>query len=205
MRSSQTWTQAQTQTQRRCAVVEVRPFQVLVVCTGNISRSPVVQHLLASGLADPSLQVSSAGTHAVVGAGVDPPMQELLAGIGINSSQFRARQLKPSLLTDVDLVLGLTREHRSTAVQLEPSIVRRSFTLREFVRILPTAAPFFGRTVGERLRAATEAAALARMRVPANRLADDDVIDPYGAPIQVYRRVFAELFDATEAIRLALA
>ena len=186
-------------------MAEAPPFKVLVVCTGNISRSPVVQHLLASGLADPSLQVSSAGTHAVVGAGVDPPMRELLAGIGIGSAEFRARQLKSYLLSDVDLVLGLTTEHRATAVKLEPSIVRRSFTLREFVRILPTAGPFFGRTVGERLHAATEAAALARMRVPATRPGDDDVIDPYGAPIQAYRRVFAELFDATEAIGQAVA
>lgn len=186
-------------------VMAEAPFTVMVVCTGNISRSPVVQHLLANDLADGSLKVVSAGTHAVVGAPIDPPMGSLLAGIGIESSQFRARQLRSYMLTDVDLVLGLTREHRSTAVQLEPAVVRRSFTLREFVRILPTAGPFFGKTIGERLQSATDAAALARMRVPAARPADDDVVDPYGAPVQVYRRVFAELYDAVEAIAKAVA
>lgn len=186
-------------------MAEPQPFRVLVVCTGNISRSPVVQHLLANDLADGSLRVTSAGTHAVVGAPIDPPMGTLLSGIGIDSSPFRARQLKSYLLTDVDLVLGLTREHRSSAVELEPSVVRRSFTLREFVRILPTAGPFFGKTMGERLQAATDAAALARMRVPPTRPADDDVIDPYGAPTQVYHRVFAEIYEAVGAITTAIA
>jgi Protein-tyrosine-phosphatase len=186
-------------------MAEQRAFRVMVVCTGNISRSPVVQHLLANDLADGSLEVTSAGTHAVVGAPIDPPMGELLAGIGIDSSAFRARQLQSYHLTDIDLVLGLTREHRSAAVRLEPSVVRKSFTLHEFVRILPTAGHFFGKTIGERLQSATDAAALARMRVPPTRPADDDVIDPYGAPIQVYRRVFAEVYDAVAEIAKAVA
>jgi protein-tyrosine phosphatase len=180
-------------------------FRVLVVCTGNISRSPVVEHLLRSDLSDGSVAVASAGTHAVVEAPIDPPMGSLLAGIGIDSAQFRARQLRSYLLTDVDLVLGLTREHRAAAVTLEPTIVRKAFTLREFARILPAAGPFFGKTIGDRLHAATDAAALARMRVPPTRPADDDVMDPYGASIQVYRRVFAEIYDAVAAITTALA
>ncbi|WP_098459252.1 low molecular weight phosphatase family protein [Propionicimonas paludicola] len=181
------------------------PFRVLVVCTGNISRSPVVEHLLNNDLADGSLVAASAGTQAVVEAPIDPPMGDLLTGIGIDSSQFRARQLRSYLLSEVDLVLGLTREHRSAAVQLEPSVVRKSFTLREFVRILPNAGPFFGKTIGERMQSATEAAALARMRVPPTHPSDDDVMDPYGAPIQVYRRVFAEIYDAVTAITKVVA
>ena len=191
-----------------------QPLRVLVLCTGNISRSPVVEHLLRSDLADNSVEISSAGIQAVVGApigaalglgfGLDPPMGALLNTIGIDSTEFRARQLKRELLDNADLVIGLAREHRSYAVQLEPSVVRRSFTLREFVRILPMAGPYFGATIGERLRAAAEAAALARSRVPASRPGEDDVTDPYGAPVQVYRRVFAEIHDSVAQIAKAV-
>lgn len=181
-----------------------QPLRVLVLCTGNISRSPVVEHLLRSDLADNSVEVSSAGIQAVVGAPIDPPMGALLNTIGIDSTEFRARQLKRELLDNADLVIGLAREHRSYAVQLEPSVVRRSFTLREFVRILPMAGPYFGATIGERLRAAAEAAALARSRVPASRPGEDDVTDPYGAPVQVYRRVFAEIHDSVAQIAKAV-
>jgi protein-tyrosine phosphatase len=102
-------------------------------------------------------------------------------------------------------VIGLAREHRSYAVQLEPSVVRRSFTLREFVRILPMAGPYFGPTIGARLRAAAGAAALARSRVPVSGPGADDITDPYGAPVQVYRRVFAEIHDAVAQIVTAVS
>ena len=52
-------------------------FSILTVCTGNICRSPAVERLLTRKLG-PTVSVSSAGTHALVGHPIAEPMASLL-------------------------------------------------------------------------------------------------------------------------------
>ena len=52
-------------------------FTILTVCTGNLCRSPAAERLLASKLG-PTVKVSSAGTHALVGQPISEPMAALL-------------------------------------------------------------------------------------------------------------------------------
>ncbi|WP_024287499.1 protein-tyrosine-phosphatase [Cellulomonas sp. KRMCY2] len=182
------------------------PFAVLVVCTGNICRSPAVERLLAAGLGSPSgVVVGSAGTRAVVGAPVSAPMVPLLVGAGASADDFAARQLTHQLVDDADLVLGLTRGHRAAIVHLVPNAVRRTFTLRELARLtadvdhdeLPAGRP------AERLAALVALAAGRRTPHPA-RPAQDDVVDPYGLGDAAYARSFGQLKPAVDAIlRLA--
>jgi protein-tyrosine phosphatase len=81
--------------------------RVLIVCVGNICRSPMAEALLAHALATraPAVQVQSAGLSALVGRGADPTVQELLAGRGIDASAHRARQLTTPIILEHDLVL----------------------------------------------------------------------------------------------------
>jgi len=58
------------------------PFSILTVCTGNVCRSPAVERLLSTELG-PTVQVSSAGTHALVGHPISQPMAALLTASGI--------------------------------------------------------------------------------------------------------------------------
>jgi protein-tyrosine phosphatase len=196
-----------------------RPFHVLAVCTGNICRSPAVERLLATGLGAPwpvgrALQgpaagpgdavVSSAGTGAVVGAPVSPPMVDLLHGAGVDAGGFAARQLTPDLLRSADLVLALTRRHRSAVVELFPGAVRRTFTLRELARLAAHVDPAQlpsgpGTGVGDRLRALVPLAAAQRGLVTAEP-GDDDVVDPYGHSVEVYRRSYDELAPAVATL-----
>lgn len=184
------------------------PFRVLVVCTGNICRSPAVERLLAAGLgaaAAPGgdVAVASAGTGAVVGAPVSPPMAELVAAAGADVGGFAARQLTPALLREADLVLALTRRHRAAVVDLLPAAVRRTFVLRELTRLAsgvdPAALPPAASGPGERLRALVPLAAARRGLEPAP--ADgDDVVDPYRGDAALYRRSFDELRPAVDAL-----
>lgn len=113
---------------------------VLTVCTGNICRSPAVETLLRAAL-DPSVTIVSAGTSAVVGAGISPPMGVLLTADGLDSAAFVARQLTPEMIRGADLVLALTVAHRAWIVDREPAAVRRTLTLRELARLSGTLAP----------------------------------------------------------------
>ena len=83
--------------------------RILVVCTGNISRSPLAEVLLQSKL--PGKTVLSAGTMAMVGDGADPLSIAVAADAGLDLSRHRAQQLTQPLLQTSDLVLTLDRSH----------------------------------------------------------------------------------------------
>ena len=175
-----------------------RPYDVLVVCTGNICRSPAVERLLAAELgAGPEVRVASAGVGAVVGAPIAEPMAALLRDAGASPDDFAARQLTEPMLREADLILALTRAHRSRIVGLYPRAVRRTFTLRELARLAgrvdPAALP--AGTSGERL-AALLPLATAQRGMRAGAPDQDDVVDPYGGSEALYRRAFDELRPA---------
>lgn len=172
---------------------------MLCVCEGNLCRSPAAEALLRAALG-PGVEVSSAGTRAVVGSPVDPRMGALLAGRSLDADGFRARQLEPALLTGADLVLTMTRPQRARAVELAPSVVRRTFTLRELARLLGDVDPAVlgPGTVAERTAAALPLAAAQRRYRADPR--EDDIADPYGRTDAAYRRAFAEVADAVDRV-----
>lgn len=82
---------------------------ILVVCTGNICRSPIGEYLLKAKL--PRANVLSAGTGAMIGWPADPMSVEVMQEKGFEISAHRAQQLTRPLLAGVDLVLTLDRGH----------------------------------------------------------------------------------------------
>jgi len=127
-------------------------------------------------------------------------MNLLVERSGADSTGFRARQLTERLLQPADLVLAMTRAQRGDVVELWPKAVRRTFTLKEFARILqemdPTLLP--PGTPGERLRAAVPVASAHRRQVADTR--SDDVVDPYRLPEQVYQEAFTDMDRAVASI-----
>jgi protein-tyrosine phosphatase len=87
--------------------------RVLMVCSGNICRSPMAEGLLRTRFARLGAgTVTSAGIHALVGRPADPLAVGLLAERGVDISAHRARQLTPDLLAASDLVLVMEDAHR---------------------------------------------------------------------------------------------
>ena len=178
------------------------PFTVLAVCTGNICRSPAVERLLAAGLGPGSgVVVTSAGTRAVVGHGVSDPMAALLTSAGVSPQGFAARQITREDVRGADLVLALTRAHRTAVVELEPSVLRRTFTLRELARLAADVDPadLPHGTPAQRLAALVPLAAARRGRARVSP-ADDDVVDPFRRSDAVYAQVFDVLTPAVDAV-----
>lgn len=154
---------------------------VLVVCTGNICRSPVAEALLREHWAGQGdVHISSAGTAAHVGSPIYSPIRKLLIDRGLADEAFVARQVTPALIEAADLVLVMTREHRSAVVVLHPPAVRHTFTLREFARVAPLGKRLLhGDTLAQRLSCLVSVAG--RMRGGARVSATEDAIaDPYG-------------------------
>lgn len=96
-------------------------FDILVVCTGNICRSPMAAGLLYHNLPEelkPRVAVSSAGTHALHGHQAAPFAIQTMAEFGIDISSHRARQVSSDMVRRADLILAMERVHQQEVRQL---------------------------------------------------------------------------------------
>ena len=106
--------------------------RVLVVCIGNICRSPMAEGLIRQAL--PELQVSSAGLAALVGYGADPIAVEIMAGAGIDISTHRARMLTEEIARDADLILVMDDTQRMHVAMQFPFATEKVYKLGEASR-----------------------------------------------------------------------
>jgi protein-tyrosine phosphatase len=89
-------------------------YRVLLVCMGNICRSPTAEgvlrkHIQMNMLGD-KVEVDSAGTHGYhVGEAPDARTQRAASARGYNLSQLRARKVAPQDLDYFDLILAMDR------------------------------------------------------------------------------------------------
>ena len=95
--------------------------RILLVCTGNICRSPLAAALLQRALAQrgiDGLEVASAGTGAWDGAPVSEGAYLVGLERGLDLSAHRARLLTRELVEEADLVLTMARHHRARVDEL---------------------------------------------------------------------------------------
>lgn len=176
-------------------------FSILVVCTGNVCRSPLAAQLLEAQLASSGIPVraTSAGTRALVGQPMTPEAAALSLEYGGNPRVHRAQQLSRQLVENADLILTATRDHRGEVVSLSPAASRHTFTLAQFARIVGSSGELFrnaavatgaeGGSPRDALRSFVSAAAASRGIAPLPvRAIDDDIEDPYRRSEKVYRR-----------------
>ncbi|KQW64149.1 low molecular weight protein-tyrosine-phosphatase [Variovorax sp. Root411] len=106
---------------------------VLVVCIGNICRSPMGEALIAAAL--PQLEVASAGVGALVGQPADPLARQLMAERGLDIESHRARQLTNLMCQQADLILVMDEEQRLLINQRHPLTRGKLFRLGEVARV----------------------------------------------------------------------
>ena len=100
-------------------------FRVLMVCMGNICRSPTAEgvfrhHLKTNMLAD-KVEVDSAGTHGYhVGEAPDQRTQRAALSRGYNLSQLRARKVAPQDIDYFDLILAMDKTNLDNLKRLAP-------------------------------------------------------------------------------------
>jgi protein-tyrosine phosphatase len=192
-------------------VESTSPVRILTVCTGNVCRSPVAERLLQAGLDQVlpgGFEVSSAGTGALVGYPIQPLSAEIIQTYGGTAENFAARQLTPKILRGADLVLTMTSKHRGDVLQLDASLLKRTFTIREFARMLEALQqrdeqqyeagdpPSRFNSNTEMWRALPARAASVRHLALAADPMDNEVVDPYRRSEEVYRQMEDELAPA---------
>lgn len=82
---------------------------VMMVCVGNICRSPIAEVLLQEQ--QPQLKVFSSGLGALVGKPADPNSVELMTDKGIDLNKHIAQQINSVLVSASDLILVMEQGH----------------------------------------------------------------------------------------------
>jgi protein-tyrosine-phosphatase len=144
---------------------------VLIVCTGNICRSPMAQGLLSHALlAQPeplrSLKVISAGVAARTGEVISENSISALKKVGIDISHLKSQGLTQKLLDDALVVFGMTDSHRAVIQARARPAPANLHLFREFLP--PPAVPEIG--------------------------------DPYGGPLKVYEACRDEMVEAIPSV-----
>ena len=147
------------------------PGHILVVCTGNICRSPMAEGLLRHALAgqpEPlkSLRVVSAGVAARTGEAISENSVIALKKGGIDISGMHSQALTQKLLDDALVVFGMTESHRAIIQLKSMPTPKHLYLFREF---LPPPA-------------------------------EKEIGDPYGGPLKIYEACRDEMVEAVPGI-----
>jgi len=96
---------------------------ILILCTGNICRSPMAEVLLRERLyRRRDTTIGSAGTSALIGYPADPLAVEVAGAYGFDLSRHLARQATSPLLLAADLILVMSRAHAGWIADRVPQL-----------------------------------------------------------------------------------
>ncbi|MDP8955787.1 MAG: hypothetical protein M3N24_02355 [Actinomycetota bacterium] len=175
---------------------------IVVVCTGNICRSPIAEGFLRQLLEDRGIDgiaVESAGVSGLRGYPADPEAVRAAAEQGVDISRHRARRVRSNMIEKADLLLAMTAEQRDRVIELVPAAAGRAFTLKELVFLLEkTGGELRQGSVEERLANAAARANRLRESEPGLELLDEDVSDPLGLGPDAFRAVVWEVGQLME-------
>ena len=114
--------------------------KLLVVCVGNICRSPLGERLLQAAL--PDTMVTSAGIGALVGHAADAMASEVAAAHGISLEGHVSRQFSAEIGADQDLILVMEAGHKHEIARLFPQFSGRTMLFDQWTGQQGIADPY---------------------------------------------------------------
>ncbi|MEA9986514.1 hypothetical protein [Subtercola sp. RTI3] len=180
--------------------------RILTVCSGNICRSPFAEFLLRDRLTKVgNFSIASAGTIAGKDYSMTAEMERLSVENGLDPSSHKSSYLVEGNLREADLILAMTRDQRRHIVELLPSAVGKTFTLREFARLSSVIGEeelnelTNSKTAGEGIAKLISAVSRQKAYLPVPMDASEyDIIDPYKKDRETYAQAVAEIISAVE-------
>jgi len=100
---------------------------ILVVCIGNICRSPMAEYFLKREF--PDLTIHSAGISGLIGQPADSKAQLCMQRLDIDISEHIARQLNAELIKQADLILVMSQNQQRHIEQTWPFSKGKAFRL----------------------------------------------------------------------------
>ncbi|WP_180131019.1 low molecular weight protein-tyrosine-phosphatase [Acinetobacter sp. YH12072] len=100
---------------------------ILVVCIGNICRSPMAEYFLKQEY--PHLNIESAGISGLIGHAADEKASLCMERFGIDMSSHVAKKLNAELIKKADLILVMTQNQQKHIEQTWPFTKGKTFRL----------------------------------------------------------------------------
>jgi protein-tyrosine phosphatase len=107
---------------------------ILILCTGNATRSVIAGAVLRAHL--PDVEIATAGTMSIDGLPMSWRTRAGFESVGVPTPAHRSRQVLPADLDAATVVIGLAPEHVQWVRREHPSAASRTATLKRLVRYL---------------------------------------------------------------------
>jgi protein-tyrosine phosphatase len=115
---------------------------VLVICIGNICRSPMAEALLRQRVLATDVQIASAGTHAMLDSPIDPLAQAVLQMHQVPPLRHRARQMDRDMLHQAELILLMENAQLKSVLRLAPEVRGKTFLIGKWQQQMEIADPY---------------------------------------------------------------
>ncbi|GKV82508.1 protein-tyrosine-phosphatase [Pectobacterium carotovorum subsp. carotovorum] len=113
---------------------------VLVVCVGNICRSPTGERLLKQAL--PSKKISSAGLGALVGKPADATATDVANQHKLSLDGHEAQQLTSALCRQYDLILVMEKGHIDGVCRIAPEVRGKTMLFGHWINQQEISDPY---------------------------------------------------------------
>ncbi|UMO88795.1 protein tyrosine phosphatase [Pectobacterium sp. PL64] len=113
---------------------------ILVVCVGNICRSPTGERLLKQAL--PTKRISSAGLGALVGKPADVMAIEVATEHNLSLEGHEAQQLTSALCRQYDLILVMEKGHIDGVSRIAPEVRGKTMLFGHWLNQQEIADPY---------------------------------------------------------------
>lgn len=105
--------------------------KILVVCVGNVCRSPTAERMLRKLF--PNKVVESAGIAALVGKPANTAASQVSSQNGIKLEGHRARQFTSAMCGSYDLILVMEKGHLDAVFQIAPQVRGKTMLLNHWL------------------------------------------------------------------------
>ena len=158
---------------------------ILVLCTGNATRSVIAGAVLRAHV--PDVEVLTAGTMSIDGLPMSWRTRAGFESVGLPTPPHRSRQVVADDLERATLVIALAPEHAEWVRRTHPDAADKTVTLRRLVRDLADD----DRPLTERV---------AELRAADVELAPwEEVVDPGGGEVEAFTACAQEVVDLVTA------
>jgi protein-tyrosine phosphatase len=116
--------------------------RILILCVGNICRSPTAEYILKQHIKNQEITVSSAGLAALQGKPVNESAKKVALKHGVDMSSHIAQQVNSKIIYENDVILVMQQGHLEDLHARYPEVRGKAFLLGKWIDDAEISDPY---------------------------------------------------------------